>query len=91
MNHVVFLCLFYSNLYRKRINCGVVFLVAILDAILNMIILQLAKICKLQQSYNFPSRFDQNANKHSNNIHFQISVIDFLVLNLYLVDILDAI
>ena len=57
---------FTAIIYRKRINCGVVFLVAILDAILNMIILQLAKICKLQKSHNFPSRFDQNANKHSN-------------------------
>ena len=54
------------------------FVVAILDAILNMIILQLAKIYKLQHSYNFPSRFDQNANKHS-NIHFQISVINSVV------------
>ena len=67
------------------------FLVAILDAILNMIILQLAKICKLQQSYNFPSRFDQNANKHSNKHLLSHQCIDFLVLNLYLVDILDAI
>ena len=62
------------------------FLVAILDAILNIINLQLAKIYKLQHSYNFPSRFVQNAYKHSNK-HSVNSVVG----NLYLVDILDAI
>ena len=81
-------------MYRKRENV-VVFLVAILDAILNMIILQLAKcvsfnspITSLQDLIKMQTNIQTNK---QTNIRFQISVIDSVVGNMYLVDILDAI
>ena len=79
--HVVFLCLFYNDNIQKEKKKIVLFFskVAILDAILNMTILQLAKICKPQQSYNFLSRLDQNANKHSNKHSLSDQCIDPIV------------
>ena len=85
------LCLFYNDNIQKGKNCFVVSKVAILDAILNMKILQHAKIYKPQQSYNFLSRLDQNANKHSNKHSLSDQCIDSIVGKPYLVDILDAI
>ena len=72
---------FITRKYRRGRNCVFVFLVAILDAILNMIILQFAKICNITSL--------QDLIKIQTKIHFQI--IDSIVGNLYLVDILDAI
>ena len=87
MNMWYFCVYFTTIIYKKGKNCFVVSKVAILDAILNMTILQLAKIYKPQQSYNFLSRLDQNANKHS----LSDQCIDSIVGEPYLVDILDAI
>ena len=90
--HVVFLYLFYNDNIQKEKKMFCFFSkVAILDAILNMTILQLAKICKPQQSYNFLSRLDQNANRHSNKHSLSDQCIDSIVGKPYLVDILDAI
>ena len=87
-----YFCVYFTTtIYKKRKNCFVVSKVAILDAILNMTILQLAKIYKPQQSYNFISRLDQNANKHSNKHSLSDQCIDSIVGKPYLVDILDAI
>ena len=75
--HVVFLCLFYNdNIQKEKKKCFVFSKVAILDAILNMTILQLAKICKPQQPYNLLARLDQNANKHSNKHSLSDQCID---------------
>ena len=67
MNHVVFCVYFTTIIYIKRRNYVVVFSGGHFGCHLKyMIILQLARIYKLQYPYNFLSRFDQTANKHSN-------------------------
>ena len=66
------------------------FLVAILDAILNILILQLAKYISFVSPLASLQGLIKMQTNIQTNIHFQISEIHPIAGNLYLVDILDA-
>ena len=86
MFHVACLCQFYTNnMQTGRIYAF--FLVAILDVILNLIISTAYKTY-IQLTPALTPLLDLVKTRTS--VHFQFSVINSIVGNLYLVDILDA-
>ena len=89
---MVFSCLFYSNNIQKEKKLWCCFSGGHFGCHLKYdIILQLAKNVSFISPITSLQDLIKIQTNIQTNIHFPISVIDFLVGNLYMVDILDAI